>query len=29
VPFTGQYAVNGMDFPDIGGNSHRGVQFSP
>jgi uncharacterized protein YgiM (DUF1202 family) len=30
VPFTGQYAISGMDFPDTGGgNAHRGVQFSP
>ena len=30
VPFTGQYAISGMDFPDTGGgNTHRGVQFSP
>ena len=29
-PFTGQYAISGMDFPDTGGgNAHRGVQFSP
>jgi uncharacterized protein YgiM (DUF1202 family) len=30
VPFTGQYAISGMDFPDSGGgNTHRGVQFNP
>jgi uncharacterized protein YgiM (DUF1202 family) len=30
VPFTGQYAISGMDFPDTGGgNTHRGVVFSP
>jgi hypothetical protein len=30
VPFTGQYAISGMDFPDSGGgNTHRGVVFSP
>jgi murein DD-endopeptidase MepM/ murein hydrolase activator NlpD len=30
VPFTGQYAISGMDFPDTGGgNAHRGVVFSP
>jgi hypothetical protein len=29
-PFTGQYAVSGMDFPDAGaGNSYGGTQFSP
>jgi uncharacterized protein YgiM (DUF1202 family) len=29
VPFTGQYAISGMDFPDTGGgNAHRGVVFS-
>jgi uncharacterized protein YgiM (DUF1202 family) len=30
VPFTGQYAISGMDFPDSGGgNTYRGTQFSP
>jgi uncharacterized protein YgiM (DUF1202 family) len=29
VPFTGQYAISGMDFPDSGGNSHQGVEFQP
>jgi uncharacterized protein YgiM (DUF1202 family) len=30
VPFTGQYTISGMDFPDSGGgNTHRGVVFSP
>jgi uncharacterized protein YraI len=30
VPFTGQYAISGMDFPDTGGGSqHRGTEFSP
>jgi uncharacterized protein YraI len=30
VPFTGQYAISGMDFPDTGGgNTYRGTQFSP
>ena len=30
VPFTGQYAISGMDFPDNGGgNTHRGVEFRP
>jgi uncharacterized protein YgiM (DUF1202 family) len=29
-PFTGQYAISGMDFPDAGGgNSYGGTQFSP
>jgi uncharacterized protein YgiM (DUF1202 family) len=29
-PFTGQYAISGMDFPDTGGgNTYRGTQFSP
>jgi uncharacterized protein YgiM (DUF1202 family) len=29
-PFTGQYAISGMDFPDNGGgNTYRGTQFSP
>ncbi len=28
VPFTGQYAISGMDFPDAGG-THQGVEFSP
>jgi uncharacterized protein YgiM (DUF1202 family) len=29
-PFTGQYAISGMDFPDAGGgNTYRGTQFSP
>ncbi|MFN8592052.1 MAG: SH3 domain-containing protein [Thermomicrobiales bacterium] len=30
VPFTGAYAINGMDFPDIGGRSqHAGTEFRP
>ena len=30
VPFTGQYAISGMDFPDTGGgNTYRGTEFSP
>ncbi len=30
VPFTGQYAISGMDFPDNGGgNTPRGVEFRP
>jgi uncharacterized protein YgiM (DUF1202 family) len=30
VPFTGQYAISGMDFPDSGGgNTHGGTVFSP
>jgi uncharacterized protein YgiM (DUF1202 family) len=30
APFTGQYAISGMDFPDSGGgNTHRGVEFNP
>jgi murein DD-endopeptidase MepM/ murein hydrolase activator NlpD len=30
APFTGQYAISGMDFPDTGGgNTYRGTQFSP
>ncbi|HKG28922.1 MAG TPA: SH3 domain-containing protein [Thermomicrobiales bacterium] len=29
-PFTGQYAISGMDFPDTGGGStYEGTQFSP
>jgi uncharacterized protein YgiM (DUF1202 family) len=29
-PFTGKYAISGMDFPDIGGRSqHAGTTFSP
>jgi hypothetical protein len=29
-PFTGQYAISGMDFPDAGGgNSYGGTTFSP
>ncbi|MBA3450951.1 MAG: SH3 domain-containing protein [Chloroflexia bacterium] len=28
VPFTGPYAIDGMDFPDAGG-THQGVEFSP
>ena len=29
-PFTGQYAISGMDFPDAGsGNTYGGTQFSP
>src|SRR5215218_11435833 len=29
-PFTGQYAISGMDFPDSGGgNTYGGTQFSP
>ncbi len=29
-PFTGQYAISGMDFPDTGGgNTYGGTQFSP
>jgi murein DD-endopeptidase MepM/ murein hydrolase activator NlpD len=30
VPFTGPYAISGMDFPDGGsGNTYRGTEFSP
>ncbi len=30
VPFAGQYAISGMNFPDTGGgNTYRGTQFSP
>jgi uncharacterized protein YraI len=29
-PFTGQYSISGMDFPDIGGSSeYEGTEFSP
>jgi uncharacterized protein YgiM (DUF1202 family) len=29
-PFTGQYTISGMDFPDAGsGNTYGGTQFSP
>ena len=29
-PFTGQYTINGMDFPDTGGgDTYGGTQFSP
>jgi uncharacterized protein YgiM (DUF1202 family) len=29
VPFTGQYAISGMDFPDTGGSNYEGTRFSP
>jgi uncharacterized protein YraI len=30
VPFTGQYAISGMDFADTGGgNTYRGTEFQP
>jgi uncharacterized protein YraI len=30
VPFTGQYAISGMDFPDTGGGQqHSGTEFRP
>jgi murein DD-endopeptidase MepM/ murein hydrolase activator NlpD len=29
-PFTGKYAIAGMDFPDVGGNSqYAGTTFNP
>jgi len=30
VPFVGEYAISGQEFPDTGGsNQHRGVEFTP
>lgn len=30
VPFTGKYAISGMDFPDVGGSyQYQGTEFNP